>query len=145
MYFESVLSYLATFINDISLMNFSNRLTGLLFIYLRILSSVSAWSYSSRSQFQIINVSIFLLFRYQTPSDNSPYLGLQRQKSFWYLQNLFSKSLVLFLNRLNLLFLYPQPFNLPLFSFSPLLPKRVAKVENLFESANFILKYFEVF
>lgn len=30
MYFESVLSYLATFINDISLMNFSNRLTGLL-------------------------------------------------------------------------------------------------------------------
>ena len=32
MYFESVLSYLATFINDISLMNFSIRLTGHLYI-----------------------------------------------------------------------------------------------------------------
>ena len=37
MYFELVLAYPATFVNDISLMNFSNRLAGLLYM-LQLLS-----------------------------------------------------------------------------------------------------------
>ena len=36
MYFESVLSYLATFINDISLMNFAGHLTDPLYISLMV-------------------------------------------------------------------------------------------------------------
>ncbi|WP_235964626.1 hypothetical protein, partial [Pedobacter gandavensis] len=40
MYFETVLSYLATYINDISLMNFSNHLTDPL-VYVAILFRIN--------------------------------------------------------------------------------------------------------
>ena len=59
MYFDSVLFYLATLINDISLMNFSNPLAVLL-ISLRILISVSPWSVSSKIQFQPAAFQSFL-------------------------------------------------------------------------------------
>jgi hypothetical protein len=63
MYFDSVLSYLATFINDISLMNLSNEtISAILYISSLSTLSVSPWSCSSMAQltsFQQFNLSFF--------------------------------------------------------------------------------------
>ncbi len=45
MYFETVLSYLATFINDISLMNFSNHLTDLLYMLQSVIDCFSLFCF----------------------------------------------------------------------------------------------------
>ena len=63
MYFESVLSYLATFINDISLMNFSGHLTDPLYISLMYWFVFLPGRIAPRFLFNHSILSIFL-FRY---------------------------------------------------------------------------------
>ena len=81
MYFDSVLSYLATFINDISLMNLSNETSRPSFIYLRFhLVLVSVWSFSSIPQLTpVFSNSIFLFSIVNKLRSLTPFLlGLQR-------------------------------------------------------------------
>ncbi|WP_217277459.1 hypothetical protein, partial [Pedobacter foliorum] len=61
MYFESVLSYLATFINDISLMNFSIRLAGHLYISLMSWFVFQPSLIALRFLFNLFIISIFFI------------------------------------------------------------------------------------
>ena len=107
MYFESVLSYLATFINDISLMNLSIETSRPIF-YISSLSfpSVSPWSCSSMAQltsFQQFNLSFFN--RYQTPFGNSLFVGTAKVRMFFNLASFLffisAFSFLLFVRRQN--------------------------------------------
>jgi hypothetical protein len=94
MYFENVLSYPATLINDISLMNLSNHLTDLLYI-----SSYPILQFRlvlfAQSPFKIINVSIFL-FRLQTPSVNSRSVWDCKGRNLFSISKLFCKTFFFF-------------------------------------------------
>ena len=107
MYFESVLSYLATFINDISLMNLSIETSRPIF-YISSLPfpSVSPWSYSSKAQLtssQQFNLSFFN--RYQTPFGNSLFVGTAKVRMFFNLASFLffisAFSFFLFIRRQN--------------------------------------------
>ena len=87
MYFDSVLFYLATLINDISLMNFSNPLAALL-ISLRLPISVSPWSVSSKSQFQSAAFQSFFI-PWTTPSFRLPVFGIAKVEIFLVLSSFF--------------------------------------------------------
>jgi len=76
MYFDPVLFYLATLINDISLMNFSNPLAVLL-ISLRYPISLILVCFV-QIQFQSSALQSSFLFPEQLRRSGSPCLGLQR-------------------------------------------------------------------
>ena len=94
MYFDSVLFYLATLINDISLMNLSNPLTVLL-ISLRFPISVSPWSVSSKSQFQSSALQSFFI-SLTTPSFRLPVFGIAKVEIFLVLSSFFWNFFFLF-------------------------------------------------
>lgn len=83
------------FINDISLMNLSNRLSGLLYIF-RILFFSFVWSYSPNLSFKYSTFQSFL-FRSQTPSVNSRSVWDCKGRNLFSIRKLFVKLFFLFL------------------------------------------------
>jgi len=87
MYFDSVLFYLATLINDISLMNLSNLLTVLLYI--------SSPSFSVKPGLNIpdlfsnLSASIFFFIPLTTPLFRLPVFGIAKVEIFLVLSSFF--------------------------------------------------------